>query len=160
MGREICCDAQQAPRQGGDCRQWQRRSGQTRDLPASDAIPLHVMWPANENSRPLRYLTFRGSVTHPTQPLRTLRVRRHRRLTQHSLPGGLRVPTCAGLAPAGSHQLSAGALIQSPRRRAIASGWKRSGRAPWRLRDLLRIRTWWTARLAVLWAWRLRMLPV
>jgi hypothetical protein len=26
-------------------RQRQRRSGQTRDLPASDAIPLHVMWP-------------------------------------------------------------------------------------------------------------------
>jgi hypothetical protein len=26
-------------------RQRQSRSGQTRDLPASDAIPLHVMWP-------------------------------------------------------------------------------------------------------------------
>jgi hypothetical protein len=26
-------------------RQRQRRAGQTRDLPASDAIPLHVMWP-------------------------------------------------------------------------------------------------------------------
>src|SRR5215831_6853052 len=26
-------------------RQRRRRSGQTRDLPASDAIPLHVMWP-------------------------------------------------------------------------------------------------------------------
>jgi hypothetical protein len=33
--------------------------------------------------------SFRGSITHPTQPLCTLRVRRHRRLTQHSLPGGL-----------------------------------------------------------------------
>ena len=33
--------------------------------------------------------SFRGSITHPTQPLCTLRVRRCRRLTQHSLPGGL-----------------------------------------------------------------------
>src|SRR5262245_37012285 len=32
--------------------------------------------------------SFRGSITHPTQPLCTLRVRRYRRLTQHSLPGG------------------------------------------------------------------------
>src|SRR2546421_1349943 len=34
------------------------------------------------------------------QPLCTLRVRRHRRLTQHSLPGGLLSLTWAGLAPA------------------------------------------------------------
>src|SRR5437870_9476636 len=33
--------------------------------------------------------SFRGSITHPTQPLCTLRVRRYRRLTQHSLPGDL-----------------------------------------------------------------------
>ena len=33
--------------------------------------------------------SFRGSLPHPTQPLCTLRVRRRRRLTQHSLPGGL-----------------------------------------------------------------------
>src|SRR6266511_2403251 len=32
--------------------------------------------------------SFRGSLPHPTHPLCTLRVRRHRRLTQHSLPGG------------------------------------------------------------------------
>src|SRR5262249_61506151 len=32
--------------------------------------------------------SFRGSLPHPTQPLCTLRVRRCRRLTQHSLPGG------------------------------------------------------------------------
>src|SRR5437868_8840595 len=44
--------------------------------------------------------SFRGSLPHPTQPLCTLRVRRHRRLTQHSLPGGLLCPTWAGLAPA------------------------------------------------------------
>src|SRR4249919_2983310 len=44
--------------------------------------------------------SFRGSITHPTQPLCTLRVRRRRRLTQHSLPGGpLRLyvgRTCTG----------------------------------------------------------------
>ena len=44
--------------------------------------------------------SFRGSITHPTQPLCTLRVRRRRRLTQHSLPGGLLGLTWAGLAPA------------------------------------------------------------
>jgi hypothetical protein len=42
----------------------------------------------------------RGSITHPTQPLCTLRVRRYRRLTQHSLPGDLLGLTWAGLAPA------------------------------------------------------------
>src|SRR6476661_1074977 len=44
--------------------------------------------------------SFRGSLPHPTQPLCTLRVRRRRRLTQHSLPGGLLDLTRAGLAPA------------------------------------------------------------
>jgi hypothetical protein len=44
--------------------------------------------------------SFRGSLPHPTQPLCTLRVRRRRRLTQHSLPGGLLSLTWAGLAPA------------------------------------------------------------
>jgi hypothetical protein len=44
--------------------------------------------------------SFRGSLPHPTQTLCTLRVRRHRRLTQHSLPGGLLDLTWAGLTPA------------------------------------------------------------
>src|SRR6266849_11106261 len=44
--------------------------------------------------------SFRGSLPHPTHPLCTLRVRRHRRLTQHSLPGGLLGLTWAGLASA------------------------------------------------------------
>src|SRR5467141_1727545 len=44
--------------------------------------------------------SFRGSLPHPTQPLCTLRGRRRRRLTQHSLPGGLLGLTWAGLAPA------------------------------------------------------------
>ena len=42
---------------------------------------------------------FRGSIAHPTQPLCTLRGRRHRRLTQHSLPGGPLSLTRVGLAP-------------------------------------------------------------
>src|SRR5258708_24004173 len=41
----------------------------------------------------------RGSVTHPTQPLCTLRGRRCRRLTQHSLPGCLLSITWVGLSP-------------------------------------------------------------
>ena len=44
--------------------------------------------------------SFRGSLPHPTQPLCMLRVRRRRRLTQHSLPGGSLGLTWAGLAPA------------------------------------------------------------
>src|SRR6202048_2675886 len=44
--------------------------------------------------------SFRGSITHPTHPLCTLRVRQHCRLTQHSLPGGPLSLTWAGLAPA------------------------------------------------------------
>jgi hypothetical protein len=44
--------------------------------------------------------SFRGSLPHPTHPLCTLRVRRRRRLTQHSLPGDLLGLTWAGLAPA------------------------------------------------------------
>jgi hypothetical protein len=44
--------------------------------------------------------SFRGSLPHPTHPLCTLRVRRHRRLTQHSLPGGSLGLTWAGIAPA------------------------------------------------------------
>jgi hypothetical protein len=98
--------------------------GQSRDIPASDAILLRVMWPSTPAGRTLPHITashmlrstmktvsapasssFRGSIAHPTQPLCTLRVRRCRRLTQHSLPGGLLGLTCAGLPPAGSRQL-------------------------------------------------------
>src|SRR5262245_40118151 len=41
--------------------------------------------------------------------------------TQHSLPSGRYSLTWAGLPPAGSHQLAAGALIRSPRRRGRAA---------------------------------------
>ncbi len=40
-----------APRLPDAGRQRLCRSGQTRDLPASDAIPLHVMWPSTPAGR-------------------------------------------------------------------------------------------------------------
>src|SRR5262249_14282964 len=49
-------------------------------------------------SAPATY-PLRGSITHPTQPLCTLRGRRRRRLTQHSLPGCLLGITWVGLSP-------------------------------------------------------------
>ena len=66
--------------------------------------------------------SFRGSLPHPTQPLCTLRVRRRRRLTQHSLPGGLLRLTWAGLPPADRasfagafpHSMTSSALADSP----------------------------------------------
>src|SRR5215470_15560313 len=118
-----------------------RRSGQTRDLPGSDTIPLHVMWPltpagrqhlaercrtcclrANENPRPLRCLIFRGSIPHPMQSLCTLRNRcrqrpRNTRYQADATPYLGRTST-GWIAPA-----LPGALIQSPRRhgRAMAA---------------------------------------
>src|SRR5215203_3533053 len=64
--------------------------------------------------------SFRGSLPHPTHPLCTLRVRRHRRLTQHSLPGGLLGLTWAGLAPA-DHASLPGAFAHSITSSARAS---------------------------------------
>jgi hypothetical protein len=97
----------------------QTTDGQTRDIPGSDAIHLRVMWALDPGGTTMPRITalhmlrstmrtvsapanssFRGSLPHPTQPLCTLRVRRHRRLTQHSLPGGSLGLTWAGLAPA------------------------------------------------------------
>src|SRR5207247_6942774 len=75
--------------------------------------------------------SFRGSLPHPTHPLCTLRVRRHRRFTQHSLPGGLLGLTWAGLAPADRASLpGAPSLIRSPRRLPRAGPAARSARAP------------------------------
>src|SRR3974377_1756251 len=117
--------------------------GQTWDLPASDADRLAVMVPltpagrqhlafveercrtvclrASKNSRPLRCMTFRGSIPQPMQQLCTLRVRHCCRLTQHSLPGGPLPPypgrTCPGswrqlwLAP--SHSITSSARASS-----------------------------------------------
>jgi hypothetical protein len=77
-------------------RKNRRADGQTRDIPVSDAILVHVMWPstpagrdnASHNGIPHVRSTmktvsapanssFRGSLPHPTHPLCTLRVRRH-----------------------------------------------------------------------------------
>src|SRR4030081_2362957 len=61
---------------------------------------LHMLRSTIETVSAPASSSFCGSLPHPTQPLCTLRVRRHRRLTQHSLPGGLLSLTWAGLAPA------------------------------------------------------------
>src|SRR6202048_3891206 len=61
---------------------------------------LHILRSTIETVSAPASSSFRGSLPHPTQPLCTLRVRRHRRLTQHSLPGGSLGLTWAGLAPA------------------------------------------------------------
>ena len=65
---------------------------------ASLSGPVHVAFDSLHGLRscddPLR-----GSITHPTQPLCTLRGRRRRRLTQHSLPGCLLGITWVGLSP-------------------------------------------------------------
>ena len=116
----------------------QRRSSRTRDLPGSDAILLHVMWPltpagrqhlacrcrtcclrANENPRPLRCLIFRGSIPHPMQLLCTLRDHcrqgpRNTRYQADATPYLGRTST-GWIAPA-----LPGALIRSPRRRGRA----------------------------------------
>src|ERR1700736_6406260 len=101
-------------------------SGQTRDLPVSDAIFLRVicsptsagcMAPrmtvppmlrsAAKTASAPAIRVFRGSITHPTQQLCTLRGRRYRRLTQHSPPGGSLRLTWTGLAPANRASLLA-----------------------------------------------------
>ena len=105
--------------------------GQTRDLPVSDALLLHVMCsstPAGrqhlayrccsccvrrlEPSPPPAIKAFRGSITHPMKQLCTLRVRPRGRLTQHSPPGGSLRLTRAGLSPAERASLLAPSLIR------------------------------------------------
>src|ERR1700726_732053 len=75
-----------------------------RILPGGTTMPrmtaLHMLRSTIETVSAPASSSFRGSLPHPTQPLCTLRVRRHRRLTQHSLPGGSLGLTWAGLAPA------------------------------------------------------------
>src|SRR6476619_5669964 len=85
-----------------------RRDPFARDVlldPGGKAMPrmtaLHMLRSTISTVSAPANSSFRGSITHPTQPLCTLRVRRCRRLTQHSLPGGLLGLTWAGgLAPA------------------------------------------------------------
>src|SRR5262249_42112157 len=92
--------------------------GRTRDLPSSNAIPCardllfdpgRRAWPRLAALSVLRSRLctvsapathpLRGSITPPAQPLCTLRGRRRRRLTQHSLPGCLLSITWVGLSP-------------------------------------------------------------
>jgi len=99
-------------------------SGQTRDLPASGAFLSRVTCSQTPAGRTMPRMTalpmlrsaistdsapatclFRGSITHPTRLLWTLRGRRCRRLTHHLLPGALLGLTRAGPSPAGLHQL-------------------------------------------------------
>src|SRR6202011_4826049 len=84
-----------------------RRDPFARDVlldPGGTAMPrmtaLHMLRSTISTVSAPASSSFRGSITHPTQPLCTLRVRRRRRLTQHSLPGGLLGLTWAGLTPA------------------------------------------------------------
>src|ERR1700738_2505015 len=63
-------------------------------------MALHMLRSTMKTSSAPASSSFRGSLPHPTHPLCTLRVRRHRRLTQHSLPSGSPGLTWAGLAPA------------------------------------------------------------
>src|SRR5450631_322280 len=55
---------------------------------------------------------FRGSITHPTQQLCTLRGRRYLRLTQHSPPGDSLRLTWAGLPPADRASLLAPSVLR------------------------------------------------
>ena len=108
-----------APRLPDADRHLHQGDGQTWDLPVSDTILLRVMCSSTPAGRTVPRMSvllvlrsavettsaptvriFRGSITHPTQQLCTLRGRRYRRLTQHSPPGGLLGLTWAGLAPA------------------------------------------------------------
>src|ERR1700722_2596134 len=68
-------------------------------MPRMAPLPM-LRSPTNTVSAPAM-TQFRGSITHPTRQLCTLRGRPHDRyLTQHSLPGGSLGLTWAGLPPA------------------------------------------------------------
>src|SRR5215471_3994945 len=66
--------------------------------------------------------TPRAIAVYASQPLSPV-------TTQHSLPSGRYALTWAGLSPAGSHQLAAGAPIRSPCRRVQAVRTARRDRA-------------------------------
>ena len=108
-----------------------RRNPFARDVlldPGGTAMPritaLHMLRSTIRTVSAPANSSFRGSITHPTQPLCTLRVRRYRRLTQHSLPGGLLGLTWAGLAPADRASF-AGAFPHSITSSAIASTFRK-----------------------------------
>src|SRR5258708_23203011 len=72
-------------------------------------VPLMLRSAAKTASAPA-IRVFRGSITHPTQQLCTLRGRRYLRLTQHSPPGDSLRLTWAGLPPADRASLLAPSL--------------------------------------------------
>ena len=71
---------------------------------------VHVAFGSKGMPPPPAIRVFRGSITHPTQQLCTLRGRRYLRLTQHSPPGGSLCLTWAGLSPADCASLLAPSL--------------------------------------------------
>src|SRR5260221_12879723 len=82
-------------------------------------VPLMLRSAAKTASAPA-IRVFRGSITHPTQQLCTLRGRRYLRLTQHSPPGDSLRLTWAGLPPADRASLLAPSFAHptpSPKRR-------------------------------------------
>jgi hypothetical protein len=108
--------------------------GQTRGIPGSDAIRLRVMWPSTPAGRQCLAMaalhmlhstmktvsaptssSFRGSLPHPPQQLCTIRVRRHRRFTQHSLLVGPLRPSWLGLTPTDRGPALPGAFLHSIR---------------------------------------------
>src|ERR1700680_4259451 len=106
-----------------------RRDPFARDVlldPGGTAMPrmtaLHMLRSTISTVSAPANSSFRGSITHPTQPLCTLRVRRRRRLTQHSLPGGLLGLTWAGLTPAERASFARAfvhSITSSARRRSV-----------------------------------------
>src|ERR1700731_3946734 len=83
-----------------------RRAPFARDVlfdPGRTAVPrmtaLLILRSTIETGSAPAISPFRGSITHPTQQLCTLRGRRYRRLAQHSPPGGSLRLTWVGLAP-------------------------------------------------------------
>src|ERR1700731_3051996 len=119
-----------------------RRDPFARDVlldPGGTAMPrmtaLHMLRSTISTVSAPAKSSFRGSITHPTQSLCTLRVRRRRRLTQHSLPGCLLGLTWAGLTPADRASFerpsfSAATARFAPRGRGFADATKRVATAP------------------------------
>ena len=133
--------------------------------PGGTAVPritaLHMLRSTIRTVSAPANSSFRGSITHPTQPLCTLRVRRRRRLTQHSLPGDLLGLTWAGLAPADRASFAGAfshSITSSARASSIGGTSRPSERAVCKLMtnsNLVDCKTGSSAGLAPL-----RMLPV
>ena len=71
----------------------------TPDLPSSETILLPLRRSTIETASAPATAPFRGSITHPMQPLCTLRARPHHQHTQHSLPSRLLSVIWDGVTP-------------------------------------------------------------